>query len=119
MDSGRAAADAILGGVDQAAGRYRAHLARTHGDYLSTAAAAHRSLLRRPKLVAPVTRTLTTRAVGRPVAGGGSITWNDLLDGAPRSRATAVATLVAGLGRVLTARSSDRRWIREHLGKPS
>ena len=112
MDSGRAAAEAILGGVDRAAGDYRAHLARAHGAYLSTAASAHRSLLRRPKLVAPFTRGLTAPAVGRPLAGAWSITWNDLLDGAPRGRATAAATVVAGLGRVLTARSADRRWIR-------
>jgi menaquinone-9 beta-reductase len=115
MDSGRAAADAILGGLDRAAGDYRAHLARTHGAYLSTAASAHRSLLRRPKLVAPFTRTLTAPAVGRPLAGAWSITWNDLLDGASRRRATAAAAAIAGFGRVLTARSADRRWIREHL----
>jgi geranylgeranyl reductase family protein len=118
MDSGRAAAQAILGGLDRATGDYRAHLAHTHGAYLSTAASAHRSLLRRPKLVAPFTRSLTAPAVGRPLAGAWSITWNDLLDGAPRSRATAAATAVAELGRVLTARSADRRWIREHLEVP-
>jgi hypothetical protein len=69
--------------------------------------------------VAPFTRSLTTPAVGRPLAGGWSITWNDLLDGAPRSRAAAVATVVAGLGRVLTYRSADRRWIREHVNERS
>ena len=99
MDSGRAAAEAILGGVDRSAGDYRAHLARAHGDYLSTAASVHRSLLRRPQLVAPFTRGLTAPAVSRSLAGAWSITWNDLLDGAPRSRATAAATVVAGLGR--------------------
>ena len=118
MDSGRAAAAAILGGTDRAPGAYRAHLARAHGSYLSTAASAHRSLLRRPKLVAPFTRGLTAPAVGRPLAGAWSITWNDLLDGAPRGRATAAATIVAGLGRVLTARSADRRWIRQHVEEP-
>ena len=118
MDSGRAAAVAILGGTDRAPGAYRAHLARAHGSYLSTAASAHRSLLRRPKLVAPFTRGLTALAVGRPLAGAWSITWNDLLDGAPRGRATAAATIVAGLGRVLTARSADRRWIRQHVEEP-
>ena len=82
MDSGRAAGEAILGGIDQASDRYRAHVARTHGPYLSTAAPVHRSLLRRPKLVAAVTRGLTAPGVGRLVAGGWSITWNDLLDGA-------------------------------------
>jgi flavin-dependent dehydrogenase len=118
MDSGRAAAAAILGGVDRAASGYRDHLARTHGAYLSTAAAAHRSLLRRPRLVAPFTRSLSAPAVGRPLAGAWSLTWNDLLDGAPPSRARAAASVVAGLGRVLTARSADRRWIRQHVEAP-
>jgi geranylgeranyl reductase family protein len=119
MDSGRAAAEAILAGVDRAAGNYRAHLARAHGRYLATAAAAHRSLLRRPTLVDPFTRSLTTPAVGRPLAGAWSITWNDLLDGAPCSRAMVAASIVAGLGRVVTARSADRRWIREHVEEPA
>ncbi len=113
-----AAAAAILGGVDRAASDYRGHLVRTHGAYLSTAASAHRALLQRPKVVAPFTRSLTTPAVGRPLAGAWSLTWNDLLDGALPSRARAAATVVAGLGRVLTARSADRRWIQEHVEAP-
>jgi len=56
MDSGRAAAEAILGGVDQAPDRYRAHLARTYAPYLSTTASVQRSMLHRPRLVAAVTR---------------------------------------------------------------
>jgi flavin-dependent dehydrogenase len=115
MDSGRAAAEAMLGGIDQASDRYRAHVARTYGPYLSTTASVHRSLLRRPKLVAAVTRGLTSPGVGRTVAGGWSIMWNDLLDGAQPSIATGVGTAAAGLGRVLTARSADRRWIGTHV----
>jgi len=119
MDSGRAAGEAILGGIDQASDRYRAHVARTHGPYLSTAAPVHRSLLRRPKLVAAVTRGLTASGVGRLVAGGWSITWNDLLDGAQPSIATGVATAATGLGRMLTARSADRHWIGTHVTRLS
>lgn len=115
MDSGRAAAEAILGGVDQAPDRYRAHLARTHGPYLSSTASVHRALLGRPKLVAAITRGLTSPGVGRSIAGGWSIMWNDLLDGAQPSIATAVATTAAGLGHLLTARSADRRWIETHV----
>ncbi len=111
MDSGRAAAEAILGGIDQASDRYRAHVACTYGPYLSTTAPVHRSLLRRPKLVAALTRGLTAPGVGRALAGGWSVMWNDLLDGAQPSIATGVGTAAAGLGRVLTARSADRRWI--------
>ena len=119
MDSGRAAADAILGGIDQAPDRYRAHLARTYVPYLSTTASVQRSLLRRPRLVAALTRGLTSPGVGRSLAGGWSIMWNDLLDGAPPSRATRVAATAAGLGRILTARSVDRRWIGAHVEESS
>jgi menaquinone-9 beta-reductase len=115
MGSGRAAAEAILGGIDQASGRYRAHVARTYVPYLSTTAAVHRTLLRRPRLVAALTRGLTSPGVGRSLAGGWSVMWNDLLDGAPPSGATAVAATAAGLGHMLTARSADRRWIATHV----
>jgi geranylgeranyl reductase family protein len=115
MDSGRAAAEAILGGVDQASDRYRAHLARTHAPYLSTTASVQRSMLRRPKLVAALTRGLTSPVVGRPLAGGWALTWNDLRDGAPPGAAAGVAAVAAGLGYVLTAGSSDRRWIKTHV----
>ncbi|HEX2738594.1 MAG TPA: hypothetical protein VHP57_10705, partial [Acidimicrobiia bacterium] len=115
MGSGRAAAEAILGGIDQASDRYRAHLARTYMPYLSTTASVHRSLLRRPKLVAALTRGLTSPGVGHSLAGAWSIMWNDLLDGAPPSVATGVAATAAGLGHMLTARSADRRWIGTHV----
>jgi flavin-dependent dehydrogenase len=115
MGSGYAAAEAILGGIDQASDRYRAQLACTYGPYLSTSASVHRSLLRRPKLVAALTRGLTSPGVGRSVAGGWSIMWNDLLDGAQPGIATGVATTAAALGRVLTARSADRHWIGTHV----
>jgi menaquinone-9 beta-reductase len=115
MGSGRAAAEAILGSIDQASDRYRAHLARTYLPSLSTTASVHRSLLRRPKLVAALTRGLTSPGVGRSLAGGWSIMWNDLLDGAPPSGATGVAAAAAGLGHMFTARSADRRWIGTHV----
>ena len=111
MDSGRAAAVAILAGAEHAAHRYKAHLTHTHAAYLATAASVHRTLLRRPSAVGAVTRALTAPGVGRALAGGWSIVWNDLLDGAPRGRAATTAATASGLGRLLTARSADRRWI--------
>jgi menaquinone-9 beta-reductase len=119
MDSGRAAAEAILAGADQAAARYCQHLARVYSPYLSTTACVHRTLLHRPKAVAALTRGLTAPGIGRTVAGGWSIMWNDLLDGAAPSGATALAATAAGLGQMLTACSSDRRWIRTHIGAGS
>jgi geranylgeranyl reductase family protein len=115
MDTGRAAASAILAGVDHAADRYRAHLARTYAPYLATTATVHRALLRRPRTVAGLTRTLTSPGVGRALAGGWSIAWNDLLDGAQPSAATRVAASAFALGHLLTARSADRRNINASL----
>ena len=115
MDSGRAAAVAILGGMERAPDRYRAHLARTQAPYLSTTASIQRRLLRSPRLVAALTRGLTAPGVGRTLAGGWSIAWNNLLDGAAPSVATGLAATAAGLGHMLTARSADRSWITNHL----
>ncbi len=115
MDSGRAAAVAILGGIELAPDRYRAHLARTQADYLSTTASIQRSLLHRPRLVAALTRTLTAPGVGRTLAGGWSIMWNNFRDGATPSVATGLAATAAGLGHALTAASTDRRWIASHV----
>jgi len=119
MDSGRAAAHAILCGLDRAADHYRAHLARHHLSYLSTTATVQCSLLRRPRLTAALTRGLTTPGVGNSLAGAWSIAWNNLLEGAVPSRATTTAAMVSGLGRVVSAGSSDRRWIRSHARSDS
>jgi geranylgeranyl reductase family protein len=114
MDSGRAAAAAILAGVDQAADVYVAHVGRTYGAYFSTTATVHRSLLRTPKRVARLNRALTAPGVGRALAGGWSIAWNDLREGARSGAARSIASAAAGVGSVLTAASSDRSWIRAH-----
>jgi flavin-dependent dehydrogenase len=111
MDSGRGAAIAILGGVDNAAERYRAYLAAKHASYLATSASVQRTLLRHGRLTATVTRALTAPGVRSLLAGGWSIAWNDLLDGAQPSVARAVASVATGLGHALTVRSADRRWI--------
>jgi flavin-dependent dehydrogenase len=115
MGSGRAAAEAILGGVDEASARYRAHLSRTYVPYLATTASIQRSLLRRPTLVDALTRSLTAPGLSHTIAGGWSIMWNDLRDGAPSGLASGVAATAAGLGHMLTARSADRRWIATHV----
>jgi len=90
-------------------------LAKEHARYLSTSASIQRSLLRRPRLVAALTRGLTSRVVGPPLAGGWSITWNNLLEGAPPNIAKGVAAVATGLGYAVTARSADRRWIAAHV----
>ena len=115
MDSGRAAAVAILGGIEHAPGRYRALGAHARAVPVDDGV--------RPPVAAPQTQArgrahprLTAPGVGRSLAGGWSIMWNNLLDGAPPSVATGLAATAAGLGHVLTARSTDRRWIASHLG---
>jgi len=90
-------------------------LARTYAPYLATTATLHRALLRRPRTVAALTRTLTSPGVGRALAGGWSIAWNDLIDGAQPSAAARVAATASTLGHVLTARSADRRGIAASL----
>ena len=120
MDSGRAAAEAILGGVDQAPDRLPGPLGScTTALPVDDGVRCTGRCSGRPTLVAAVTRGLTSPGVGRSLAGGWSITWNDLLDGAPREPGHGRRHRVAGLGRVLTARSADRRWIREHVGARS
>jgi flavin-dependent dehydrogenase len=117
MDSGRAAAVAILAGVADAAANYRAYVTCAHAPYLATTATTQRWLLARPALVAALTRLLTSPGVGPAIAGGWSIAWNDLLHGARPSVAAGVAASAARVGHVLTARSTDRRWIGTHVGR--
>jgi len=75
-------------------------LARTQAGYLSTTASIQRSLLHRPRLVAALTRILIAPGVGRTLAGGWSIVWNNLRDGATPSVATGLAATAAGLGQL-------------------
>jgi flavin-dependent dehydrogenase len=118
MDTGRAAAHAILVGEGRAADLYRTHLAGTQGRYLSTTASLQRTLLHNPRVVAGLTRTMTAPGVGAALAGGWSIMWNNLLDGASPGLASGAARIARGLGYSLTARSSDRRWISQQLLNP-
>jgi menaquinone-9 beta-reductase len=110
MGSGRAAAVAILSAPGHAPDVYRAALADAHLPYHRIAATAHVALVTRPIAVAAVGRAITSAAVGPTLAGGWSIFWNELLDGAPESRARNVAAVATGLGQRLTVRSHVGRW---------
>ncbi len=110
MASGLAAAEAIVDAPGAAAECYRAELLATHLPYQQVAAAAQDALVGRPAAVAAVARAVTAPGVGRAIAGGWAVFWNDLLDGAPPSRARTVAALASGTGRRLTARSPAARW---------
>lgn len=115
MRSGRAAAEAVLAGPDAAATRYRAYLASAFAPYQSIAAPAHAALLPRPKATAAIGRLLTAPGVGRAAAGGWSIFWNDLLDGAAPSGARSLASTAARVGRAAMAPSRTRGWFTDVL----
>jgi flavin-dependent dehydrogenase len=110
MGSGRAAAEAVLAGPGGAAVRYRRFLASVYGPYASITAPAHAALLSKPRAIAAVGRLLTAPGVGRTVAGGWAVFWNDLLDGAPPGAHRTMASGAARIGRALTARSRVRTW---------
>ncbi len=115
MASGRAAAQAVLAGPAHAADRYCAALADRHLPYEAVGAAAHRALVAHPKAVAGATRILTAPGIGWALAGGWSLLWNDLVDGAPPGASRAVARGALRLGSMATAAGPTRRWF-ERLG---
>jgi geranylgeranyl reductase family protein len=115
MASGRAAAESVLVGPGTAARRYRRFLAESLLPYQSVAAPVHAALLPRPYAVAATGRLLTAPGLGRALAGGWSIFWNDLLDGARPAPSRTVATAALRAGRAITARSRRRRQLMRDL----
>jgi flavin-dependent dehydrogenase len=111
LASGLAAAEAILAGPDRAPTRYRAAMAGAHLRYHRVAAAAHAALVGRPRVAAMVGRALTLPSVGRTVAGGWSLFWNDLIDGAYPGRARATASVALAAGRTATRFTVEARWL--------
>jgi geranylgeranyl reductase family protein len=110
MTSGRLAAEAVLAGPGTAAARYRAGIARQHLAYHRVAAAAHATLVGRPATAAVVGKLLTHPLLGRPLAGGWSVFWNELLDGTPPGIPRTVAAAASVIGRAVTRRSASARW---------
>jgi menaquinone-9 beta-reductase len=110
MCSGRAAAEAILGGPGHAAETYRSRLALEHLPYHRITAAAHAGLVGRPQVTAAVGRLLTAAGGGDALSGGWAVFWNELLDGAPRNRHRSVASAVTHIGRLLTSRTATAKW---------
>ncbi len=64
----------------------------------------------RPWAIAAVSRLLMVAGRADALAGGWSVFWNELLDGAPPNRHQKVAATVTRLGDVLTRRGSTARW---------
>lgn len=119
MGSGRAAAEAVLADPAGAAARYRSGLRARYAPYLSVTAPVHAALLPRPAAVSVVARTVTAPGLGRVLAGGWAIFWNDLLEGATPGSPRAVARFATGLARVATLGGRTRRWFRDTLGPAS
>ena len=115
MGSGRLAAEAILSETGDAAGLYRARLAAAHLPYHRVAAAIQKATAGRPRAVAATARFLVT--IGRidRLAGGWSVFWNELLDGAPRNEHRAIARAITWAGRASTAHTSTARWFETTL----
>lgn len=110
MASGRAAAQAVLAGPDRAAERYRAALGVAHLPYHRIAGTVHAALVGHPRAVAATGRVLTAPGIGQMLAGGWSLFWNELVDGALPGAARSVATASTRLGAVAVTRSAVSRW---------
>jgi hypothetical protein len=110
MTSARSAAEAVLLDPSRAAARYRSDLAAAHLPFQRVSATAHAALLPHPRLTSGVGRLLTAPGIGRALAGGWSIFWNGLLDGAPKSRARSLAAVASGIGQAVTAPTTTTRW---------
>ena len=116
LGSGRSAAQAVLGEPGRAAERYRTALAADHLPYHRITAAVQGWLVGRPRAIAAVSRVLMTAARSDAMAGGWSVFWNELLDGAPPNRHRSVAAAMTRLGRLMTARTATARWFDEAFG---
>ena len=78
-------------------------------------AAIQAALVRRATVVAATGRLLTAPVVGRAVAGGWAVYWNELLDGATPGAARNTAALATAIARAATSRSRTRRSVTSAL----
>ena len=116
LGSGRSAAEAILAvGPGGAAGVYADSLRTMYAPYACATAPITSWMLRHHRAVSGLGRALTNRAVAAVLAGGWSVYWNDLLDGASPGSARRTAVVAARVAGLLTARASDRRAVLESL----
>ncbi|HEX4174390.1 MAG TPA: hypothetical protein VHY81_00635, partial [Acidimicrobiales bacterium] len=118
MGSGRLAADAILADAGDAATRYRARLAAEHLPYHRVAAAIQKASVGRPHAVAATARVLSVIGRSDRIAGGWSVFWNELLEGAPRNGHRAIARAITWAGRASTALTSTTRWFENAFPAP-
>jgi flavin-dependent dehydrogenase len=116
LESGRAAASAILHQPGDAADGYRRWVRETYGRWTSVTAPVHAAMVRRPRYIAALSAALTAPVVGRSIASTWAIYWNNLGDGALPTPAAKAAQVVHRLGRVGTMPSRLRRSLNVDLG---
>jgi geranylgeranyl reductase family protein len=119
LASGRAAAEAVLACPAGPAAHYRAFLARRYAGFHGANAAVQAALVRRPRVVAATGRALTAPVVGRTIAGGWAVYWNELLDGALPGGARNTAAVATAIARTATGRSRVRRSVTSALATGS
>ena len=119
MTSGRLAALALLANPGAAAAPYRRALADAHLRYHQVTSAVQSALVSRPRAISALGRVLTAPGIGRLLAPGWGLYWNELLDGAVPGMARTTANLADHLGRLVTKRSASRRWFDEVYGSGS
>ena len=118
MLSGRAAAAAVLGagvGGPDAGRVYRRWLRGYQSSYQGSAACLQALMLTSPRLVSRVGRVLTWPPVGRRLAPGWALYWNDLVTGAAPGRGRTLARVAEGVIRGVSAGSSSRRELDREL----
>jgi menaquinone-9 beta-reductase len=115
LASGRAAAEAVLACPAAPAAQYRAFLSHRYAGFHAANGAIQAALVRRPTVVAATGRLLTAPVVGRAIAGGWAVYWNELLDGATPGAARSTAALARALAQAATSRSRTRRWVTDAL----
>jgi geranylgeranyl reductase family protein len=116
LESGQAAASAILNRPGDAADGYRHWVNATYGQWTSVTAPIHASFVSRPRSIAGLSATLTAPVIGSLIASTWAIYWNNLADGAIPTTAVAAARAVHRVGRAGTVRSRLRRSLAVDLG---
>jgi len=115
LASGRAAAEAVLARPAVPATHYRSFLSQRYARFHASNAAIQAALVRRATVVAGAGRLLTAPVVGRAVASGWAVYWNELLDGARPGAARNTAALASAIARAATSRTRARRSVTNAL----
>lgn len=118
MLSGRAAASAVLGAEADgrsAAGVYGQWLREHQSVYQGSTACLQGLMLTSPRMVSRVGRMLTWPPVGRRLAPGWALYWNDLVTGAAPGRGRRLGRVAGGVIRGASAASAARRKLEQDL----